>query len=135
VRQVPLLLAVACGCGSSTANVAAPQPEDPWRGARAPVVFQGLVLERLPSPEVWCGIVATFQGVRYRVDSVASGPMEPGERVVYHALVGPPLCERDEPVLSREIFRVGQRLRVSCERTEAGEFVGWEQPGSVEVLR
>ena len=61
--------------------------------------------------------------------------MQPGERVVYHALVGPPLCERDEPILSQRIFRVGQRLRVKGERTPAGDFVGWEQAESVQILR
>lgn len=76
-----------------------------------------------------------FQGIRYRVESVDSGPIEPGEQVVYHALVGPPLCERDEPILSQSIFRVGQKLRVKAERTPAGDFVGWEQAENAQILQ
>ncbi|HEX5138938.1 MAG TPA: hypothetical protein VFY93_18350 [Planctomycetota bacterium] len=127
-RAAPAVLLLVSGCAS---HALAPQPDSRERTAQ--VTFEGLVMERLPSAGAWCGVAATFQGVRYRVDTVESGPMEPGQQVVYHALVGPPLCERDAPVLSREIFRVGQRLRVECERTAKGEFVAWERAESVQV--
>jgi hypothetical protein len=54
--------------------------------------------------------------------------------VVFHALVGPPLCEADEPILSRKIFQVGQTLRIKAQRTKAGAFVGWEQAENAVVV-
>ena len=128
-------IAVLSGCTSNGHFTRIQQPKDAFSGSNAPVVFEGIVTERLRSPRIWCGVLATFQGVRYRVDKVTSGLMEPGERVVYHALVGPPLCEQDEAILSRSIFRLGQRLRVVGERTPSGEFVAWEQAENVRILR
>lgn len=111
------------------------QPRRAFEGKNAPVEFEGVVLKRLPSPRIWSGGFATFQGVRYSVTKVVSGPMEPGDHIVYHVLVGPPLCERNEPVLSRRIFRVGPKLHVRGEGTPAGDCVGWEKANSVQILK
>ncbi len=133
VRHFILLLLISGAC----LGFAAPdgQPRRAFEGKNVRIEFEGVVLERLSSPKIWSGGFATFQGIRYSVAKVISGPMKPGEHIVYHVLVGPPLCERDEPVLSYRIFKVGQRLRVKAERTPAGDYVGWEKANSVRILK
>ncbi len=112
-----------------------PQPRDAFSNRNSPVVFEGVVLERLESPMRWCGISASFQGVRYRVEAVNSGPISLSEQVIFHVLAGPPLCEKELPVLSKSIFRKGRKLIVRAEMTPAGDYVGWEHAGDVQVLK
>lgn len=125
------------GAGSPVEEERVPRPDffSVEKSERQPVEFAGVVVTRLASDHFWCGYSASYQGVRYQIERVIAGPMQVGETVVvFHALVGPPLCEADEPILSKEIFKVGQRLRIKAERTKAGEFVGWEQADNAKVL-
>jgi len=133
--SILLLVCAAAGCGTRSASTAIPQPRDAFSQQNEAAAFEGVVLERLPSPGFWAGFFSSFQGIRYKVTRVLAGPVTDGEIVVYHVLVGPPLCEKDEPVLSKAIFKVGNRLRVKAERTPAGDYVSWEQASNVTVLR
>ena len=136
MKILPLFLfALVTGCASTESDRIIPQPKDAFSGKNTPVVFEGVVRERLEPPGHWSGAFAAWQGVRYHVDLVVSGPMELGDVIVYHAVVGPPLCEPDKPELSRSIFRVGQKLRVKAERTPAGDFVVWEQAENVRIIQ
>lgn len=111
------------------------RPREVFTQPRTPVVFQGVVLERKKSDGFWSGVLEAYQAVRYRVEAVESGPMAPtGEVVVFHALVGPPLCEADVPELSKTIFKVGQRVQVQAERTAAGDYVCGNGAESVRPL-
>jgi len=136
-----LLLGIAgLTAGTSTSSESSsqpdiiPQPRIDFAAPTEPVVFVGTVVRRLESPGFWAGYMASFQGVVYRVEKVESGPMKPGEQTVFHVLVGGPLCE-DTPIVSRKIFRVGQRLKIKAERTSFGDYVGWEQAENVEIVK
>jgi hypothetical protein len=113
-------------------------PEFVWQydyeGAAEPIEFEGVVLERGPPPGCWAGLFLSFQGVRYKVTRVLAGPVTSEEIVVFHAVVGPPLCEPDRPELSRTVFKVGNPLRVKGERNRSGYFFSWESPSNVQVL-
>src|SRR5262245_30009468 len=100
-----ILLIALTGCASTQQAVPILTPRGYLSGTNTPVEFDGVILERLPSPRIWCGLFATFQGIRYRVESVISGPIEPGEQIVYYHLLGPPVCERNEPILSKKLFQ------------------------------
>lgn len=154
VRIVILALAIA-GCNSRaemapeppSASLPAtkPQEEEPevapvetapayshdWPAV--PVVFEGEVVERLRSDGFWCGYLASFQGIRYRTSNAGVGNTK-GEVVVYHYLVGPPHCEEDEPVLSRQIFAVGNRLRIQATRNAKGTYYCTEAAENVQII-
>ena len=98
-----------------------------------PVVFEGEVVERLRSDGFWCGYLASFQGIRYRTSDAAVGNAK-GEVVVYHYLVGPPHCEEDEPVLSRRIFALGNRLRIQATRNAKGTYYCSEAAENVQMI-
>jgi hypothetical protein len=143
VLLLPMLAAWMAAC-EATPRVAEPgvrevppevdRPRAVFSQPRTPVAFQGVVLERKKSDGYWSGVLEAYQAVRYRVESVESGPMAPtGEVLVFHALVGPPLCEADVPELSQAVFKVGQRLHVKAERTAAGDYVCGNDPQSVRA--
>lgn len=133
IVMLAIILVGFFACASRTVERNVPQPR--LGGTTSPLEFTGTITERLESPRVWCGIIATFQGVRYRVDAGAEGLVPGSECIVYHALVGPPLCEKSEPVLSHNIFRVGKQLRLKCERHSSGDLVGWERSDSARPVR
>jgi hypothetical protein len=130
-------LSLLAGCVSDQPPKPKPkvaQPNDPFSGANSPIIFQGTVLGRLPSPGAVSGIFTFFQGVRYRVNKVESGNMHGGEVIVYHILSTPPLTQKDQPELSEEIFKPGNKLRVRCERTRNGDYVDVYGTNTVEVM-
>ena len=117
-------------------KVTIPQPTDAFNGMRTSIEFEGVILERLPSPRAWSGIFAWFQGVRYQVETVSSGPIKKGEHVVYHVLVGPPLCEDSEPIakpVPRRPENEDQGRAHRCRRI-CGLGTGGER-GSCEIRR
>ena len=87
---------------------------DPVPGAKT-VRFEGRILRRLKSPRVWCGIVATRQGVEVELLRCIEGKapcIVGGKVVVYYLLVGPPQTEKDDPILNLKTFGVGQHLSI-----------------------
>ena len=140
-REIVAFVAIVLlggGCAETTPTISKTEPiRHPLNmmSPRIPVVFQGVVVERLHSDGSWCGYAATFQGIRYRAEKIESGPLKTGEVVVFHALVGPPLCEPDTPELSRTIFKVGQRLRIKAELTSDGDLLGWEAADNAQILQ
>ena len=98
---------------------------DPVPSAKT-VRFEGRILRRLKSPRVWCGIVATRQGVEVELLHCIEGkaPCTVGESVVvYYLLVGPPQTERDEPILNLKTFAVGQRLSIRAYQDKPGHWL------------
>jgi hypothetical protein len=134
IRYAIVAVGLLSAAGLVQTAAGSDRPRRAFEGKNVRVEFEGVVLERLPSPRIWSGVLATFQGIRYRVDKVLAGPTKPGDQIVYHVLVGPPLCESGEAILSQRIFKVGQRLHVRAERTPAGDYVGWENADSVLIL-
>jgi hypothetical protein len=131
------LLSLPGGCISDQPPKTKPkvmQPNNPFSGADSPVVFEGTVLERLPSPGAVSGLFTFFQGVRYHVNKVESGDLHRGEVVVYHILSTPPLTQQDKAELSEEIFKPGNRLKIRCEKTRDGDYVDVYGKNTVDLL-
>jgi hypothetical protein len=134
-----LILAFVVGCVSDAPKKrpSLHQPANALSGADNPVVFEGTVLGRLESPGSRSSMQFTFyQGIRYRVDKVVSGPISRGNVVVYHLLGGQPLTDADVPELSKEIFKTGRKLRVRAEKTREGEYVvPYDDPNTVAIIK
>lgn len=107
-----------------------------FTGNNTPVVFTGVVLQRLRPSGFWAGVTPAWQGVRYRVESVSVGTISQPEVIVAHVIVGGnALYRNDYPALSKRLFRVGARLRIHAEQLpETGDLVCWEQESNVEQL-
>lgn len=107
---------------------------DAYSGSNQPVEFEGVVIERLPSMQVWAGWLPSYQGIKYDVNRVISGPITNGIHIVQHLLVGPPLCESNTRVLSSNIFKLGQTLHLKAELTPDGQYVGGEQADAAHII-
>lgn len=134
-----LLVAVSllAGCVSDAPPKPKPriaQPKNPYSGQGKNVIFEGTVVSRKPSPEAWSSMFTFFQGIEYRVDKVIEGEITGGNVVVYHNLAPSPLTEKEIPELSLEIFKVGNKLHVECERTRDNDLVELYGPKSVKLL-
>ncbi len=98
---------------------------DPLPGAKT-IRFEGLILRRLKSPRIWCGVVATWQGVEVELLRCIEGkaPCTVGEKVVvYYLLVGPPQTEKDDPILNLKTFAVGQHLTIHAYQDKPGHWL------------
>ena len=98
---------------------------DPAPGAKT-VRFEGRILRRLKSPRVWCGIVATRQGVEVELLRCIEGKapcIVGGKVVVYYLLVGPPQTEKDDPILNLKTFAVGQHLTIHAYQDKPGHWL------------
>jgi hypothetical protein len=86
------------------------------------IIFIGVVKEVGSAPRFWSGRIPSYQTVKYTVEDVLKGdPIS--EITVAHVVVsGSKTARKDEPGLSRSLFRKENRLIVIAAKTDQGEW-------------
>lgn len=109
-----LLLAMMVG-GAARAAAEGADVTAKLRGelAAATLVVDAEVVGVDPSPGAWSGVLAMYQGVRYRVHRVIKGKLDDKTVRIEHLLVaGSPTADGKEPRLDPRLFHPGARLVV-----------------------